>query len=45
LLQSTLQVLKRNRKQLLVFDLAQETFLKKELAGVVGVLLREGESR
>ena len=41
-LQSALQVLKKNRKRLLVFDLATEPFLK-ELAGVYGVLLREEE--
>jgi putative thiazole-containing bacteriocin maturation protein len=44
-LQTALQVLKRNRKQLLVLDLALEPFLKEELAGVFGVLLREEESR
>ncbi|HEY1215711.1 MAG TPA: hypothetical protein VGE93_18925, partial [Bryobacteraceae bacterium] len=40
-LQSALQVLERNRKRLLVFDLAVEPFLKEEMAGVFGVLLRE----
>lgn len=44
-LQSALQVLKRNHKQLLVLDLALEPFLQEELAGVFGVLLREEESR
>ncbi len=44
-LQSSLQVLKRNRTRLLLFDLALEPFLKEELAGVFGVLLREEESR
>lgn len=44
-LQSALQVLERNRKQLLVFDLAAAPFLKEELAGVFGVLLREEGSR
>jgi hypothetical protein len=44
-LQSALQVLERNRKRLLVLDLAVEPFLKEEMAGVFGVLLREGESR
>jgi putative thiazole-containing bacteriocin maturation protein len=44
-LQSALQVLKRNRKRLLVFDLSLEPFLKEELAGVFGVLLREEESQ
>jgi hypothetical protein len=41
LLQSAMQVLKQNRMQLLVFDLAIEPFLKEELAGVFGVLLRK----
>lgn len=44
ILQSALQVLNRNHKQLLVFDLAVEPFLKEEMAGVFGVLLREEES-
>jgi putative thiazole-containing bacteriocin maturation protein len=44
-LQSALQVLKQNRKRLLVLDLALEPFLKEKLAGVFGVLLREEESR
>ncbi|WP_082595656.1 putative thiazole-containing bacteriocin maturation protein [Paenibacillus sp. Soil750] len=44
-LQSALQVLERNRKRLLVLDLAVEPFLKEEMAGVFGVLLRDGESR
>ncbi|UOF89576.1 putative thiazole-containing bacteriocin maturation protein [Fodinisporobacter ferrooxydans] len=42
---SALEILKRNRKKLLVLDLAFEPFLKEELAGVFGVLLREEESR
>ncbi|PEJ33248.1 putative thiazole-containing bacteriocin maturation protein [Peribacillus butanolivorans] len=45
LLQSAMKVLERNRKRLLVFELELEPFLKKELAGVFGVLLREEESR
>jgi putative thiazole-containing bacteriocin maturation protein len=45
ILHSALQVLKRNRKRLLVLDLALEPFLKEELVGVFGVLLREEESR
>lgn len=45
ILQSAMQVLKRNQKQLLVFDLALEPFLKGELAGVFDVLLREEESQ
>jgi putative thiazole-containing bacteriocin maturation protein len=44
-LQSALQVLKRKDKRILVLDLALEPFLKEELAGVFGVLLREEESR
>ncbi|MGE6230502.1 putative thiazole-containing bacteriocin maturation protein [Paenibacillus chitinolyticus] len=40
-LQSALQILNRNRKRLLVFDLAAEPFLKEEVAGVFGVVLRE----
>lgn len=43
-LQSALQVLKQQRKQLLVFNLALEPFLKGELAGVFGVLVRGEES-
>nr|WP_125665842.1 putative thiazole-containing bacteriocin maturation protein [Paenibacillus baekrokdamisoli] len=43
-LQTALQILKRNGKRLLVCDLASESFLKEELAGVFGVLLREEES-
>ncbi|MDR6224023.1 putative thiazole-containing bacteriocin maturation protein [Desmospora profundinema] len=44
-LQTALQVLKRNQKRMMVFDLAQEPFLKEKLAGVFGVLLRGEESR
>ncbi|WP_405080755.1 putative thiazole-containing bacteriocin maturation protein [Paenibacillus chitinolyticus] len=44
-LQSALQVLNRNRKRLLVFDLAVEPFLKEGAAGVFGVVLREEGSR
>ncbi|MDQ0873563.1 putative thiazole-containing bacteriocin maturation protein [Paenibacillus sp. V4I3] len=44
-LQSALQVLKRNGKRLLVFDLAVEPFLKEEVAGVFGVVLREEGSQ
>jgi putative thiazole-containing bacteriocin maturation protein len=44
LLQSAMQVLKQNSIRLFVFDLAVEPFLKEELAGVFGVLLRKGES-
>jgi len=39
-----LPILKKNGKRLLVFDLASESFLKEELAGAFGVLLREEES-
>jgi putative thiazole-containing bacteriocin maturation protein len=42
--QSAMQVLARNRKRLLVFELALEPFLKKELVDVYGMLLREEES-
>lgn len=45
LLQSALQVLNRNHKQITVFDLAVEPFLKEKLAGVFGVLLQEEESQ
>jgi putative thiazole-containing bacteriocin maturation protein len=44
-LQSAMQVLERNGKRLLVFELALEPVLKKELVGVYGMLLREEESR
>lgn len=43
-LQSAVQILKRQCKRLELYDLAQEPFLKEELAGVYGVLLREEES-
>jgi putative thiazole-containing bacteriocin maturation protein len=43
LLQSAMQVLKQNKTRLFVFALAIEPFLKEELAGVFGVLLREEE--
>ncbi|CAH0344139.1 putative thiazole-containing bacteriocin maturation protein [Bacillus sp. CECT 9360] len=44
-LQSAIQDLERNQKKLLVFELKLEPFLKEELAGVFGVLLREEETR
>ncbi|MGM0834561.1 MAG: putative thiazole-containing bacteriocin maturation protein [Bacillota bacterium] len=44
-LQSAMQVLKRYRKRLFLFELALEPFLKKELVGVYGMMLREGESQ
>lgn len=40
-LKSAMQVLERNGKQLLVFDLALEPFLNEGLAGVFVVVLRE----
>lgn len=44
-LQSAMQVLERNGKRILVCELALEPFLKEELAGVFGVLLREEGAR
>lgn len=44
ILQSALQILKRNHKQMLVFNLTIEPFLKEGMEGVFGVLLREEES-
>ncbi|MGM7722819.1 putative thiazole-containing bacteriocin maturation protein [Metabacillus sp. Hm71] len=44
-LQTAFQVLERNRKRLLVFELALEPFLNKGIVGVYGMVLREGESR
>ncbi|MGE7184158.1 putative thiazole-containing bacteriocin maturation protein [Peribacillus sp. NPDC006672] len=44
ILKSALQVLKKNKKRIFVFELEQEPFLKEELAGVFGVFLREEES-
>ena len=41
ILHSAIQILERNHKRLLVFDLAFEPFLKEGLAGLFGVLLRE----
>ncbi|OCA84074.1 putative thiazole-containing bacteriocin maturation protein [Bacillus sp. FJAT-27225] len=41
LLQSSIGVLKENRKRLVVYDLSFEPFLKEELAGVYGVQVRE----
>jgi putative thiazole-containing bacteriocin maturation protein len=45
LLESSLQVLKQNGMRLVLCDLALESFLTEELAGVFGALLREEESR
>ena len=44
LLQSSIHVLNRNGKKLVVYDLSIEPFLKQELAGVYGVQVREGDS-
>ncbi|WP_424765943.1 putative thiazole-containing bacteriocin maturation protein [Paenibacillus sp. sgz302251] len=44
-LKSALQQLKRFRKRLLVYNLASEAFLKEELAGAFGVLLREEDGQ
>ena len=41
ILHSARQILERNNKRLLVFDLAFEPFLKEGLPGLFGVLLRE----
>ncbi|MBS4176534.1 putative thiazole-containing bacteriocin maturation protein [Lederbergia citrea] len=41
ILQSAIKNLKQQQKQLLVFDLTLEPFLKEGLAGVFGVLIRE----
>ncbi|PLR85689.1 MULTISPECIES: putative thiazole-containing bacteriocin maturation protein [Bacillus] len=43
-LQSAMESLERNGKRLFVFELLLEPFLKEELAGVFGVLLREEET-
>ncbi len=40
-LQEAIKVLERNRKQLHVYELDVEPFLKQELAGVFGVLVQE----
>ncbi|OIK15763.1 putative thiazole-containing bacteriocin maturation protein [Bacillus sp. MUM 116] len=45
LLQSAIQVLNRYSKQLFVYDLSIEPFLKQGLAGVYGVQVREGDSK
>ncbi|MBM4764790.1 putative thiazole-containing bacteriocin maturation protein [Bacillus sp. B15-48] len=44
LLQSSIKVLNQNSKRLFVYDFSAEPFLKKKLAGVFGVQVREGES-
>jgi putative thiazole-containing bacteriocin maturation protein len=43
-LQMAMEILKRNRKQLFVYELEVEPFLKEHLSGVFGVFLREEES-
>lgn len=43
LLKSSSEILKQNKLQLLVYDLAIEPFLMEDLAGVYGVQLREGD--
>jgi hypothetical protein len=45
LLKSASQILEKNSKRLLVFDLVLEPFLKGEPAEVFGVLLREEVTR
>ncbi|MFM1652986.1 putative thiazole-containing bacteriocin maturation protein [Brevibacillus sp. B_LB10_24] len=45
LLYSSMQVLKQVRRRLEVLELTLEPFMKEQLAGVFGVLLREEESR
>jgi putative thiazole-containing bacteriocin maturation protein len=45
ILKSALQVLKRSGKRILIFDVAVEPFLKEARIGVVGILMREEESR
>ncbi|MFJ7362656.1 putative thiazole-containing bacteriocin maturation protein [Peribacillus frigoritolerans] len=44
LVQSAIQVLKKNSKRICVFELNLEPLLKEGMAGVFGVFLREGES-
>ncbi|NGP59407.1 putative thiazole-containing bacteriocin maturation protein [Paenibacillus thiaminolyticus] len=44
MLQSVRQILQGNRKRIEVVDLSTEPFMKKELAGVFGVSLREEET-
>lgn len=40
-LQSAMEILERNDKKLLVYELELEPFMKKELAGLCGVLVQE----
>lgn len=44
LLESAMQLLERNQRQLMVFEISAEPVLKEGLAGVFGVLIREEES-
>lgn len=44
IVQSAIQVLKKNKERIFVFELELEPFFKEELAGVFGVFLREEES-
>ncbi|WP_045516630.1 putative thiazole-containing bacteriocin maturation protein [Neobacillus niacini] len=39
---NAMEILERNGKQLLVFELGLDPFLKEEMAGVFGVLVQEG---
>lgn len=43
ILQQALQILKQNDRRIIVYDLKLETFIKENLAGVFGVMLREEE--
>lgn len=43
-LQGAMKILKRNGKQIIVFELGLEPILKEQLDGVFGVLLREEDS-
>ncbi|MBM4763195.1 putative thiazole-containing bacteriocin maturation protein [Bacillus sp. B15-48] len=45
ILQSAMEVLAENDKELFVFELELEPLLKKDLVGVYGILLREEDSR
>jgi putative thiazole-containing bacteriocin maturation protein len=44
LLRSSVQVIEQAKKQLVVYDLSFEPFLKEELGGVYGIQLQEGET-
>lgn len=45
LLKSAKEVLDRNGKQLVIFELESEPFLKQDLTGLFGVVVREEERR